>query len=222
MFFNEISGMNIITHCTFGLLEGWWLFEDDKLRIPGCPGLYPSVWQKVLAEEGFTDIIFLTDKADTKWQQVVAAVSDGCVRQKYGKVADNNQAALIQLQSPILKETDYTESAVAITDIHDDISMPFFKEKCIDYLKQIISLTLKIPIQKIYSDEQLGKYGIDSILIVQLTNALNKDFKNIRSTILFEYKTIDALADYLLKTQKEIIIKMFLKDRINQELRQTV
>ena len=36
---NEMSGSSLFTHLTFGLLEGWWLYEDETLRIPGCPAL---------------------------------------------------------------------------------------------------------------------------------------------------------------------------------------
>lgn len=39
---NELGGHTPFTHVTFGLLEGWWLYEDEALRIPGCPGLYPK------------------------------------------------------------------------------------------------------------------------------------------------------------------------------------
>ena len=34
---NEINGSSLFTHLTFGLLKGWWLYEDPALRIPGCP-----------------------------------------------------------------------------------------------------------------------------------------------------------------------------------------
>ncbi|MCG8399781.1 class I SAM-dependent methyltransferase, partial [Bacillus atrophaeus] len=39
---NEMAGNSLFPHITFGLLEGWWLYEDPALRIPGCPGLYPN------------------------------------------------------------------------------------------------------------------------------------------------------------------------------------
>jgi hypothetical protein len=48
---------NLFTHLTFGLLEGWWLYEDPEVRIPGCPGLYLEIWQKVLESEGFRQVI---------------------------------------------------------------------------------------------------------------------------------------------------------------------
>lgn len=33
---NEMAGNSLFPHITFGLLEGWWLYEDPAVRIPGC------------------------------------------------------------------------------------------------------------------------------------------------------------------------------------------
>ncbi|TMC15471.1 MAG: methyltransferase, partial [Chloroflexi bacterium] len=46
---NEITGINLFSHLTFGLLEGWWAYEDPELRVPGCPALTAENWQVVLS-----------------------------------------------------------------------------------------------------------------------------------------------------------------------------
>ncbi|WP_161627446.1 class I SAM-dependent methyltransferase, partial [Pseudogulbenkiania ferrooxidans] len=43
---NEISLHSVCGHLTFGLLDGWWLNEDDEVRIPGSPGLFPEAWRR--------------------------------------------------------------------------------------------------------------------------------------------------------------------------------
>ncbi|WP_230646933.1 SDR family NAD(P)-dependent oxidoreductase, partial [Bradyrhizobium sp. Leaf401] len=35
------------------LLEGWWLYEGEALREPGCPGLSSRSWCRVLEQEGY-------------------------------------------------------------------------------------------------------------------------------------------------------------------------
>ena len=50
---NEVSKASLFTHVTFGLLDGWWLAEDEPLRIEGTPALSPRGWETVLAQEGF-------------------------------------------------------------------------------------------------------------------------------------------------------------------------
>ena len=34
---NELSAKTDFLTLTFGLTDGWWLFDDAKLRIPGSP-----------------------------------------------------------------------------------------------------------------------------------------------------------------------------------------
>ena len=54
----------------------------------------------------------------------------------------------------------------------------------------------------------LETYGIDSILVVQLNNALRKAFGDISSTLFFEYQTIDALVEHFIKTQKDSLVAL--------------
>lgn len=55
---NEITGSNIAAHMTFGLLDGWWAYDDEELRIPGSPALSRTSWQRALEEAGFENISF--------------------------------------------------------------------------------------------------------------------------------------------------------------------
>ncbi|MCY9124724.1 hypothetical protein MOE62_21715, partial [Bacillus inaquosorum] len=77
---NEISQLSLFTHLTFGLTDGWWLYDDAALRIPGCPGLYPETWQKVLEEGGFRSVLFPAEASHNLGQQIIAAESDGVIR----------------------------------------------------------------------------------------------------------------------------------------------
>lgn len=70
---NEISEKSLFTHLTFGLLEGWWRFEDAELRIPGTPALSPASWRELLLQEGFRSVEFPAQDAHDAGQQVIAA-----------------------------------------------------------------------------------------------------------------------------------------------------
>ncbi|HLP41123.1 MAG TPA: methyltransferase, partial [Fibrobacteria bacterium] len=78
---NEMSRDSLSTHLTFGLLDGWWLFEDPEVRIPGCPGLAPESWRRVLEEEGFHSISFPAREGHELGNQIIVAFSDGVIRQ---------------------------------------------------------------------------------------------------------------------------------------------
>ena len=87
-------------------------------------------------------------------------------------------------------------------------------EKSTAYIIKLIGETLKIPVNKIDPSDPLENYGIDSIIIVQLTNTLRKVLENVSSTLFFEYQTIDALVEHFIKTQKNSLMKLVgLDDR---------
>ena len=70
-------------------------------------------------------------------------------------------------------------------------------ERTQDYLRKEFSGVLKLPFHKIDPQAPLEKYGIDSILAMQLTNQLEKTFGSLSKTLFFEYRTVRELAGYL-------------------------
>ncbi|HXO67942.1 MAG TPA: SDR family NAD(P)-dependent oxidoreductase, partial [Bradyrhizobium sp.] len=73
---NEMSRNSLFAHLTFGLLEGWWLYEDSASRLPGGPALGPEQWQTVLTEEGFRSVSFPAKDTHRFCQQIVVAERD--------------------------------------------------------------------------------------------------------------------------------------------------
>src|SRR5262249_49339405 len=58
LFMHELTANSVLNHLTFGLLDGWWLFEDPELRVPGGPALRPESWRAALEQEGFRSVRF--------------------------------------------------------------------------------------------------------------------------------------------------------------------
>ena len=77
----EMSANTLFSHLTYGLLEGWWAYDDAELRLPGCPALSPQSWRSVLEAEGFQAIFSPTDHVIDLGLQVIVAESDGVVYQ---------------------------------------------------------------------------------------------------------------------------------------------
>ncbi len=202
---NEMNSNTLFTHLTFGLLEGWWLYEDDALRIPGCPGLYAETWKEILENEGLAPVFFPAKEAHELGQQIIAAKSDGVVRQKLPKkpqvVPVKNIAGLKPVRNEPLKQKASTMQAGGAT-------IDMLREKSTAYIKKMVGEILKIPVDRIDSSEALERYGIDSIMVMQVTNALRKVLDNISSTLLFEHQTIDALVEHLINTQKDSLARM--------------
>lgn len=109
------------------------------------------------------------------------------------------------------------ETSMATRDIYCEqqnennveIVESILKERTIAYLKKAVSKVFKISYQKLEVNVQLEKYGLDSILIVHLTNELSKEIHDISSTLFFEFHTIEELADYIVKNKRDALIDIF-------------
>ncbi|WP_181950821.1 beta-ketoacyl synthase N-terminal-like domain-containing protein, partial [Sporomusa ovata] len=82
-------------------------------------------------------------------------------------------------------------------------------EKVVDFLKQLFSSIIKLPPHRIEEDAPLEKYGIDSVMIMQLTNQLEKRFGSLPKTLFFEYQNIQELSEYFLQSYREQLLHLF-------------
>jgi polyketide synthase PksL len=105
-------------------------------------------------------------------------------------VAGNGQRLVEAISSTVQTVVQHEKkSAVAVTT----------HEKTVALLKQQLSAVLKIPTAQLETNAQLEKYGIDSVMVVTLTNALEQTFGPLPKTLFFEYQTIAQLAGYFLE-----------------------
>ncbi|WP_232035849.1 SDR family NAD(P)-dependent oxidoreductase [Methylomusa anaerophila] len=215
---NEISGNALFTHLTFGLLEGWWLYEDAELRIPGCPGLFPQTWQAVLEDEGFRSVLFPAQEAHELGQQIIVAESDGIVRQKkqlkpvatpvkknIKPGADRSpvsrkppQPSPAQARQPASRKK--IPGSVAVTDrmVEDHVRT---------IIKETIAEALKMEEQQIQDDRSFSEYGVDSIVAVNLVNLINKQCHiPLPTTVLFDYNNVDQLTKHIMREHHTAII----------------
>jgi acyl transferase domain-containing protein/enoyl-CoA hydratase/carnithine racemase/acyl carrier protein/ribosomal protein S18 acetylase RimI-like enzyme len=82
------------------------------------------------------------------------------------------------------------------------------REKAVNYFKKLLSSTIKLPAHQIEADAPMEKYGIDSILIMALTNQLEKTFGSLPKTLFFEYRNLRELTDYFLESYPGKISKL--------------
>ncbi|WP_456299291.1 beta-ketoacyl synthase N-terminal-like domain-containing protein [Methylomusa anaerophila] len=88
------------------------------------------------------------------------------------------------------------------------IEKDLLRQKAINYLKKQFSAVIKLPEQKIAADASLEKYGVDSIMAMELTNQLENIFGPLSKTLLFEYQNIQALAEYFLATYRGKLLEV--------------
>jgi len=51
---NELTRTDAFAALTFGLLDGWWRFDDAEIRLPHSPIVPASGWRRALLENGFS------------------------------------------------------------------------------------------------------------------------------------------------------------------------
>ncbi len=82
-------------------------------------------------------------------------------------------------------------------------------EQTRDYLRKQFADLFKLPYSKVDSRAPLEKYGIDSILAMDLTRQLEKTFGSLSKTLFFEHQTIDELTDYFLRSHPSKLTSIF-------------
>ncbi|MFL0802933.1 MAG: KR domain-containing protein [Agarilytica sp.] len=193
---NEISQNSLFMHLTFGLTEGWWLYDDIELRVPGSPALSPKNWKHVLHSVGFHSIQYMTKNAHDLGQQIIVAKSDGIVRQKQEKNPKHRNKTTNKEKQP----PQYNEISNPITRI----------------ITECIQRLLKIPEEEIDVDTAFSDYGVDSITGVNLVNELNNTWESeLETTILFDYATVTKLSEHIEKEYPDLSQK-FQRKRDNK------
>ncbi|UUM20780.1 SDR family NAD(P)-dependent oxidoreductase [Mycoavidus sp. SF9855] len=211
---NELTDMGLFAHLTFGLLDGWWLAEDSALRIAGTPGLTSPMWQQVLAAEGFETITFPAEAAHGLGQQIVAAFSNGVVRQPH------QIEALISPRRSAVRPVQATVRAPGASERHLPVTATVLNaslstvgelsSRLESALSEVISAQLKIAREELERNTPLSEFGFDSITLTGFSHALNQKYGLALSpTIFFEYSTIATLASYLAKEHQAVLASAF-------------
>ena len=81
------------------------------------------------------------------------------------------------------------------------------RQKTIFELKKLLSKTIDLEVTRIDPNESLENYGIDSVMIRQMNKVLLEVFSELPSTVILEYQTINALANYLVNAFPTEFIK---------------
>ncbi len=195
---NEAVSSNLFLHLTFGLLDGWWLTEDSPHRLPGSPILTSASWQALLALEGFKDSVLVTAGQEGLEQQIIVAATDGVIRQ----VEAEAQSSAGQKSLAATLDDSHNQSLQAPKDLEriNRVEIRSTQEQVTllgDYIRQLLASVLNIDVESIIDSESFSAYGVDSILIVQLTRALRQEFADISSALLFECTSVEALVAHL-------------------------
>jgi len=72
----------------------------------------------------------------------------------------------------------------------------------------VLSTALKLPVEQMETDAPFEKYGVDSLLVVQMTNHLEQHFGSLAKTLFFEYRDLNALTGYFLRAHRARLVEL--------------
>ena len=166
---NELTLIQNFSTLTFGLTPGWWAYEDESVRVPHSPVATVQSWQQSLLGAGYKAPYAIGLAGGG--QHIILAYSDGLVAQPATPIKASDAVAT---QQPI-------SISVAVKPL----------------IKQLIGEVLRQPVESLSESQEFPEMGIDSLLAMEVNEVLARHFGKQPSTILFEYKTIQALTNYL-------------------------
>ncbi|WP_407711722.1 SDR family NAD(P)-dependent oxidoreductase [Bacillus inaquosorum] len=194
---NEMTQKNLFATVTFGLLDGWWLFQDDQLRIEGSPLIAAPTWQRVMEEEGFRQVAFLGEQGPNNGQRIIVAESDGWVRLPVTQEEKYKEEPMVPMDHRVIPQ------AITKVNLSDKQIADYVKATMIEQL----AIALKVSKDRISPDVAFSEYGVDSILGVAFVKQLNEVFKiDLNSAILFDYTSVHRLAEYIADVYQEHIV----------------
>ncbi|GGP71214.1 SDR family NAD(P)-dependent oxidoreductase [Streptomyces sindenensis] len=69
-----------------------------------------------------------------------------------------------------------------------------------EHLVRQVSRFAKLPVSEIRTHDSFGRYGVESIMIIGMTEELENDLGPLPKTLFFEYDSVDELAAHLVRT----------------------
>ncbi|HEX5338850.1 MAG TPA: type I polyketide synthase, partial [Gallionella sp.] len=138
--------------------------------------------------------------SDTR-EQVIAAKADDAL------LADIGVQGITEPPEETAPPAVYKAAAVASASRH--VAADELYERAVDYVKTVFERILKIKKQKLDASSTFERYGIDSLISLQLIQAFEKDIGSLSPTLLFENIRIKELAEYFCDNHAQALEKMF-------------
>ncbi|WP_324609004.1 SDR family NAD(P)-dependent oxidoreductase [Streptomyces sp. NRRL F-5650] len=201
---NEGTGFACYLPLIFGLTGGWWMYQDTACRIPGSPLLRVPVWRDVLAACGYRDTTVLQPPATAEGrveQCVILAASDGVV--PAGRGAAPVAPAAASAVGPAAQDRPGTPPGSGPASGGTDLA-----RTALDRVTAVFARVLEMPEERFDPDAPFEDYGIDSLVVPELKQALEADFGRLPAPLLFEHTTIARLAAYFRTEHTDTLVRL--------------
>ncbi|MEV8129126.1 SDR family NAD(P)-dependent oxidoreductase [Streptomyces sp. NPDC085944] len=192
---NESTAVLDAVTLVFGLTEGWWLYGDGHLRLPHSPLLGAEDWGAVLAAAGLRDVTALaaTEGDDASADQSLLLAERGNVRAHgVGPAPGMDTAAEPGTRpEPVLAAADAGGQTSGGVD---------GRSWLVGRLRAFFAASLKLAETELDDSAPLLTYGVDSLVVMDVTDCLERDL-GWRPSFgeALDGKTMAEVADLLLR-----------------------
>ncbi|WP_313915932.1 SDR family NAD(P)-dependent oxidoreductase, partial [Tahibacter sp.] len=196
-------------------LDGYANYRNAGVRDGSRHGRTVSIGWPLWAEGGMRmDEAALQRMQRQGWQPLatergLAALYAACAGSASHVIVQNATAAALQRMLPSAQVTLHAAPAPLPDGApHAAPGAPDrgdLREQTVGYLKRVLSRSLKLPEERIDAEATMDEYGLDSILALNLVDALQEAFGELPKTLMFEYQSIDALAQYFMQRHSEAL-----------------
>ncbi|MEW2218411.1 SDR family NAD(P)-dependent oxidoreductase [Streptomyces sp. NPDC006990] len=189
----------------FGLTSGWWLPEDTALRLPAAPVLSAPRWLDALTAAGFAPTAELALPDEPADQRLIVGRADGLrtrpappdgAAQHTGAPGHTGapEQPGPQQQTGAADHTEHTGPRRAEASAAPARTSREATER---QVTEVFARVLELPPDRLAPDAAFADLGVDSLVALELTKALEADHGSLPATLLFERTTIRRLADHL-------------------------
>lgn len=118
-------------------------------------------------------------------------------------VIEGNREKIIKSFTTSSRETGEATKTIEL----DEKERAELKQKAQEFLKALLAAEIGLPQSRIDEKEALEEYGIDSVMVMNLSRELGEHFGQIPKTLFYEYKTIAELSEYFTENYTEKLIE---------------
>ena len=205
---NEIVENDLTMHLTFGLLEGWWKYDDSEQRLPGGPALSASTWRDLLVEAGFRNVQLPAACAESLGLQLIMGQSDGrdagmqSSTRMHARSPERGQPAVHPIAvEPVISRIASGGTASRPANTAHSVDVRALETRVADALVSQLAASLQLDMDDIRPDESFSDYGLDSLTGVDLVKQLNQSLGiRLDVTRLFDFPTVNTLKAHIVSS----------------------
>jgi acyl carrier protein len=190
----------------YGLMPDWYRFQDRLRR--NSPLLAHEDWETLLGTHGFEDVMSFPEAGSS-----AAILGEHCIVARVPSSAcapghDSSTASVIEGlpqegAEPSVEVSNQSPDSQAGTFLHRLrlSASGEQREQLVEFVrKHVMKVLRRDATEPIGSRQRLMDLGIDSLMAVELRNAMSRDLKLIHAlpaTLIFDYPNVEAIAEYL-------------------------